>query len=125
MIAATEQTVDCKRKKLTAISGFVVTRGGRRPRSKLRTCAKKATVIIIVGDSTAGTRKEYYEKGISLNNIVCTADCAGSVLDTRIKSLNYLNNILAKIEGSSTLRLHGSGIFRHRNGYGLQKCTAD
>ena len=56
----------------------------------------RASVIIIVADITLYPA-EYYEKGIKLVTASVRRippDC----LDPRIKSLNYLNNILAKLE---------------------------
>ncbi len=57
---------------------------------------KKATIVIIY-DGIQLFPKEYYEKGIALITS-SWARVPVQSLDTHIKSLNYLNNILAKIE---------------------------
>ncbi len=56
----------------------------------------KATVFIIV-DTIKLYPEEFYEKGIPLVT-ASTRRIPMECLDPRIKSLNYLNNILAKIE---------------------------
>jgi branched-chain amino acid aminotransferase len=74
---------------------LLVTRGegplGLDPAS----CAKPS-VIIIVADIQLYPA-EYYEKGIKLVT-ASTRRIPPECLDPRIKSLNYLNNILAKLE---------------------------
>ncbi len=57
---------------------------------------KRSTVVIIV-DTIALYPKKFYEKGIPLVT-ASTRRIPMQCLDPRIKSLNYLNNILAKIE---------------------------
>ncbi|MCA9240015.1 MAG: branched-chain-amino-acid transaminase [Planctomycetales bacterium] len=54
--------------------------------------------VIIIADSITLYPKEYYENGLS---IITTSVIRNhpAALSPRIKSLNYLNNILAKIEG--------------------------
>jgi branched-chain amino acid aminotransferase len=54
--------------------------------------------VIIITDSIALYPAEYYEKGLEIitSSVQRTHPAA---LSPRIKSLNYLNNILAKIEG--------------------------
>ena len=54
--------------------------------------------IIIIADSIALYPKELYETGLNIITSSIRRTPATS-LDPRIKSLNYLNNILAKIEG--------------------------
>lgn len=75
----------------------IVTRGegslGLDPRS-----CKRANVIIIA-DSIALYPPEYYEKGLEI--ITCsTIRNHPNALNPRIKSLNYLNNVLARMEAS-------------------------
>jgi branched-chain amino acid aminotransferase len=53
--------------------------------------------VIIIADSIALYPQEHYEKGLELVT-VSTVRTPANVLNPRIKSLNYLNNILAKIE---------------------------
>jgi branched-chain amino acid aminotransferase len=53
--------------------------------------------VIIITDSIALYPAEYYEKGLELVT-VSTIRMPANALNPRIKSLNYLNNILAKME---------------------------
>ncbi|MBN1700222.1 MAG: branched-chain-amino-acid transaminase [Spirochaetales bacterium] len=78
------------------------------------------SVIVIVDDISLYPR-EFYAKGISVitaSTRRMPADC----LDPRIKSLNYLNNILAKIEASRAGALEA--IMLSREGY-VTECTGD
>ena len=54
--------------------------------------------VIIIADKIALYPEEYYEKGLEIitSSVIRNHPAA---LSPRIKSLNYLNNILAKIEG--------------------------
>jgi len=74
---------------------LVVTRGlgdlGLDPRK----CARPT--IFIITDKIALYPKEYYQKGLEIVT-AATRRNFPQALDARIKSLNYLNNILAKIE---------------------------
>jgi branched-chain amino acid aminotransferase len=74
----------------------IVTRGVGTLGIDPNKCAKPQ--IIIIADSIALYPPEYYEKGLEIitSSVVRTHPAA---LNPRIKSLNYLNNILAKIEG--------------------------
>ncbi len=54
--------------------------------------------VVIITDSIALYPPELYENGLELVT-VSTVRNHPNALDPRIKSLNYLNNILAKIEG--------------------------
>ena len=54
--------------------------------------------IILIADTIALYPAEYYEKGLELITSSVIRNHP-SALSPRIKSLNYLNNILAKIEG--------------------------
>jgi branched-chain amino acid aminotransferase len=98
---------------------LVVTRGEGRLGIDPETC-RKATVIIIVSDIQLYP-EEYYMKGIGII-IASTRRIPPECLDPRIKSLNYLNNILAKIEarqaGCSEAVMLNTGGF-------VAECTAD
>ena len=61
-----------------------------------RNCHTPATVVVIV-DTIALYPKEAYEKGLSIITCVTRRNLS-TALNPEIKSLNYLNNILAKIE---------------------------
>lgn len=54
--------------------------------------------VIIIADKIALYPEEHYEKGLSIVT-ASTIRNHPAALSPRIKSLNYLNNILAKIEG--------------------------
>lgn len=54
--------------------------------------------VIIIADAIALYPKELYEQGLEIVT-VSVQRSSPSALNPRIKSLNYLNNILAKIEG--------------------------
>lgn len=54
--------------------------------------------VIIIADTIALYPREYYEQGLHIVT-VSTIRNHPAALSPRIKSLNYLNNILAKIEG--------------------------
>lgn len=98
---------------------LVVTRGegslGLDPAS-----CKKATVVIIVDDIQLYP-KEYYEKGIAVVT-VATRRIPSECLDPRIKSLNYLNNILAKIDAKQAGCLEA--VMLNSQGF-IAECTAD
>lgn len=80
----------------------------------------KATVIIIA-DAITLYPKEYYENGLSLVTAPTLRNRIES-LNARVKSCNYLNNILAKIEA------HNSGcieaLMLDQNGF-VVECTGD
>ena len=54
--------------------------------------------IIIIADKIALYPQKYYEEGLEIVTVSVRRNYAEAV-NPRIKSLNYLNNILAKIEG--------------------------
>jgi branched-chain amino acid aminotransferase len=54
--------------------------------------------VIVIADKITLYPKEYYENGLEIIT-VSTMRNHPAALSPRIKSLNYLNNILAKIEG--------------------------
>lgn len=98
---------------------LVITRGegslGLDPSS-----CKKATVIIIVSDIQLYP-KEYYEKGIALVTVT-SRRIPSECLDPRIKSLNYLNNIMAKLEAKQAGCLEA--VMLNHQGF-VAECTAD
>jgi branched-chain amino acid aminotransferase len=79
-----------------------------------------ATVVIIV-DSIALYPQEFYENGISLVT-ASIRRIPAQCLDPRIKSLNYLNNILAKIEAKKVGA--PEAVMLNHNGR-VAECTAD
>ena len=54
--------------------------------------------VIIIADSIELYPEELYQQGLEIVTVSVTRN-APTALSPRIKSLNYLNNILAKIEG--------------------------
>ena len=74
---------------------LVVTRGPGDLGLDPRKCAK--ATIFIIADKIALYPKEFYQKGLAIVT-AATRRNLPQALDPRIKSLNYLNNILAKIE---------------------------
>jgi len=97
----------------------LVTRGVGNLGIDPRSCSK-ATLVIIV-DKIALYPAELYEKGINVVT-VATRRPAVDALTPRVKSLNYLNNVMAKIE----VNLAGAqgGIMLNHDGY-VTEGTAD
>lgn len=98
---------------------LIVTRGAGDLGLNPDNC-KQATVIIIVGD-IALYPKECYEKGIAVIT-ASTRRLGRDMLDPRIKSMNYLNNILAKIEAKQAGCMEA--VMLNREGY-IAECTGD
>jgi len=118
MERAVLDTVQLNRKKNGYIR-LIVTRGegllGIEPSS-----CKKPSVIIIVSDIQLYP-EEYYKKGIAIitsSSRRIPPDC----LDPRIKSLNYLNNIMAKLEARQAGCLEA--VILNKDGF-VAECTGD
>jgi len=98
---------------------LVVTRGkgdlGLNPNK-----CKEPTVFIIAATIELYPEK-YYTEGLRVNTVP-TQRVSPAALSPAIKSLNYLNNILAKIEGN----LYGAqeSIMLNQQGF-VAECTAD
>jgi len=96
MIGAVVDTVNANNLR-DAYIRLVVSRGvgdlGLDPRK-----CKKSTIVIIA-DKIVLYPDELYEKGLSVVTVATRRNLA-EALDPKIKSLNYLNNILAKIEAN-------------------------
>ena len=118
MVRAVVQT--CRKSKLR--DGYIrllVTRGvgslGLNPHK-----CPRATVVIIA-DKIQLYPPEYYERGLDIITVATTRNLH-SALNPAIKSLNYLNNILAKIEA-----LNGGceeAIMLNAEGF-VAECTGD
>ncbi|MBN2533914.1 MAG: branched-chain-amino-acid transaminase [Spirochaetales bacterium] len=80
----------------------------------------KASVIIIVADIELYP-EEYYTKGIKIIT-ASTRRLHPDGIDPRIKSLNYLNNILAKIEAAQAGCMEA--VMLNKEGY-VTECTGD
>jgi branched-chain amino acid aminotransferase len=77
--------------------------------------------VIIIADKIALYPKEYYEKGLEIVT-VATRRMSPAAVSPSIKSLNYLNNILAKIEARQAGALEA--IMLNDQGY-VAECTGD
>lgn len=111
LIAATKQTV--KANEITdGYIRLIVTRGigdlGLNP----FLCEKSG--VIIIADSVQLYREELYEEGL---NVISAATIRNHpmTIPPQVKSLNYLNNILAKIEAID--RGVGEAIMYNHEGY--------
>lgn len=81
----------------------------------------KAPSIIIIADKIQLYPPEYYESGLTIVTVPTTRNLHSAV-NPAIKSLNYLNNILAKIEANNA----GceEAIMLNAEGY-VAECTGD
>ncbi len=98
---------------------LVITRGIGNLGINPITCQKPSVIIIL--DKIQLYPEEYYTKGIKIMTSSVRRipnDC----LDPRIKSLNYLNNILAKIEANNAGCLEA--VMLNKDGF-VTECTAD
>jgi len=84
-----------------------------------RKCPKPS--VIIIADSIELYPKELYEKGLEIIT-AATNRIPPECLNPRIKSLNYLNNILAKIEGINAGV--AEVLMLNHNGY-VAECSGD
>lgn len=95
MAAAVDETV--KRNSLTdGYIRLVVTRGGNQLGLDPFRCDNPQ--VIIIADKISLYPEEHYTKGLDLVT-ASTIRNHPAALSPRVKSLNYLNNIMAKIEG--------------------------
>src|SRR5262249_12897719 len=77
---------------------LVVTRGPGDLGLDPRKCAK--ATLFIIADKIALYPRDYYEKGLKIATVP-TVRNHPEALNPQLKSLNYLNNILAKIEATN------------------------
>ncbi len=98
---------------------LLVTRGKGDLGLDPRKCPKPA--IIIISDEIKLYPKETYENGLKLI-IASTRKNSPDALSPRIKSLNYLNNILGKLEAINAGCAEAVMLDRH--GY-LTECTSE
>lgn len=98
---------------------LVVTRGTGDLGIDPRNC--KAPTLIVIADQITLYPKEFYEKGIeAITSSVRRMN--PEALSPNIKSLNYLNNVLAKIEAN--LRGAGEALMLNREGF-VAEAAAD
>ncbi len=94
MVDAIQKTVDIN-KKTDGYIRPIVTRGGGTLGLDIRKTSNPQVVIIV--DDISLYPAELYEQGLEIAT-VATIRNHPAALNPRIKSLNYLNNILAKME---------------------------
>lgn len=99
---------------------LVVTRGEGDLGLDPRKCRGRATVIIITDKITFYPEK-YYKEGLSIITVPTVRNLP-EALNPQIKSLNYLNNILAKIEATNAG--YDEAIMLDSLGY-VAECTGD
>ena len=99
---------------------LVVTRGEGDLGLDPRKCAGKTTIIIIA-DKIALYPQKFYKKGLEIITVPTIRNLP-EALNPQIKSLNYLNNILAKIEATNAG--YEEGIMLDSLGY-VAECTGD
>ena len=98
---------------------LVVTRGVGNLGLNPETCKRPS--IIIIAATIALYPEELYLRGLDV--ITCgTRRMAPAALSPQVKSLNYLNNILAKIEAVQAGA--GEGLMLNEQGY-VAECTGD
>ncbi len=96
MMAAVEQTVAANNIQDGYVR-LVITRGAGSLGLDIRRTSNPQ--VIIIADTITLYPKQFYEDGLRLVTASTIRNHAGA-LSPRIKSLNYLNNIMAKIEGT-------------------------
>jgi branched-chain amino acid aminotransferase len=115
---AIKDTLDANNMKDSYIR-LVVTRGIGKLGLDPFNCAKPQ--VIIITDIIELYPKELYEKGLDAV-VVPTIRNHYEALNPKIKSLNYLNNILAKIECINAGA--AEGVMLNKDGY-VAECTGD
>ncbi|MFP4069265.1 MAG: branched-chain-amino-acid transaminase [Opitutales bacterium] len=98
---------------------LVVTRGEGSLGLSIKNCTTPQ--LIIIADTIQLYPKEFYEQGLKIITVP-TRRCNPAALPPTVKSLNYLNNILAKIEAQH-LGYH-EAIMLNDQGY-VAECTGD
>jgi branched-chain amino acid aminotransferase len=108
---AVKQTIKANR-LVEAVVRITVSRGAGPTGLDPALCSKPTFVII--AQSFRGYPHEYHERGIRIVITKIQRNCK-KALDPRIKSLNFLNNILAKIEAKNKGAFEG--IMLNHSGY--------
>lgn len=98
---------------------LVVSRGAGNLGLDPRSCAKPCVVVIC--DGLQMYPEDLYNNGLEIMT-VSTRRNSPQCLDPNVKSLNYLNNILAKIEVTRAGK--GEGLFLNADGY-VTEATGD
>ncbi len=118
MTAAVESTVAANRLSDGYVR-LVVTRGAGSLGLDIRKTSQPQ--VIIIADTITLYPPEFYENGLKLITASTMRNHAAA-LSPRIKSLNYLNNILAKIEGADAGCVEAL-MLNHKGE--VAECTAD
>jgi branched-chain amino acid aminotransferase len=98
---------------------LVVTRGKGSLGLSPRSC--KVPGIFIIADSLSLYPKEYYEKGLEIITVP-TRRINSAAMSPAVKSLNYLNNIMAKMEADRLGYIEA--LMLNDQGY-VAECTGD
>lgn len=110
----------CRQNQLTdAYIRFVVTRGVGDLGLAPWLCAKPS--VFVIASKISLYPQEHYDNGLSIVTVP-TRRINPAALPSTVKSLNYLNNILGKIEAKQFGALEG--IMLNDQGY-IAECTAD
>lgn len=110
----------CRANDLT--DGYIrllVTRGVGSLGLSIRNC--DSPQLIIIADTIQLYPKEFYENGLKIITVP-TRRCNPAALPPMVKSLNYLNNILAKIEAQHAG--YQEALMLNDQGY-IAECTGD
>ncbi|MDD5561788.1 MAG: branched-chain-amino-acid transaminase [Candidatus Omnitrophica bacterium] len=119
MIKAIVSTL--KENKLTdAYIRLIATRGEGDLGLDPRKCAGKETIIVIA-DKISLYPQRLYREGMNIITVSTTRN-AHEALNPQIKSLNYLNNIMAKIEATNCG--YEEALMLNDSGY-VAECTGD
>lgn len=118
MIAAVEETVKANHLKDGYVR-LVVTRGAGSLGLDIRRTSNPQ--VIIIADNISLYPPETYTKGMNLVTASTIRNHPGA-LSPRIKSLNYLNNILARIEGTDAGMVEAL-MLNHKGE--VAECTGD
>ncbi|MCQ9207685.1 MAG: branched-chain-amino-acid transaminase [Omnitrophica bacterium] len=100
---------------------LVVTRGPGDLGLDPRKCKSGSGTIFIIADRIALYPKKFYENGLKIVTAKTRKNYIGAI-NPNIKSLNYLNNILAKIDGIK--KNSPEAIMLTYDGY-VSECTGD
>lgn len=98
---------------------LVVTRGSGTLGLDPHNCHDPQVIIIV--DKIKLYPQEYYDKGLEIIT-ASTMRNHPNALSSRVKSLNYLNNIMAKVEGTQAGCVEA--LMLNHNGH-VSECTAD
>jgi len=116
--AAVHQTIQANGLR-DAYIRLVITRGVGTLGLDPNKCSRPS--VIIITDSITLYPEELYRNGLDVVTVV-TMRSHPSVLNPRVKSLNYLNNILAKIDAQNAGVMEA--IMLNPNGF-VAECTGD